>query len=194
MGRGCTKVRDCKRLAAGPSPSRAAAPELACRRPPVQPLPLPPLLPLLHPPPPGPPQYFAFYSSGGPPNPSGAPVDGCYVRAVGGAIPPLTGAAAPAGGWDAPASPLVAFEVREGLYAVYPAAPGEVVGTALAGGGPRSLDAAKAACDASAECVGIHGTSNGWALFGAAKREGVVGKVRVVGENLQPWVPLPAAV
>jgi hypothetical protein len=47
-------------------------------------------------------------------------------------------------------------------------------------------------CDASAECVGIHGTSNGWALFGAAKREGVVGKVRVVGENLQPWVPLPS--
>ena len=145
---------------------------------------LPPTLPSV--------QYFAFYSSGGPLNSSSVSVDGCYMRIVNGAIPALNGAAAPVDGWDRPASPLVAFEIRDGTYVVYPAVPNEVIGETLASyGAANSLITAKAHCDADRACVGMQSTATGWALFGAAKREGVMGKIRVVGENIQPWVPLP---
>jgi hypothetical protein len=84
----------------------------------------------------------------------------------------------------------VAFEIREGQYAVYNASQSEVIGVAIAGG-PHSLAAAKTACEADATCVGIHGKAGGWTLFAATKREDVIGKIRVVGENIQSWVSLP---
>ena len=147
-----------------------------------------------HLPPSRPPQYFAFYQQGGPLNASNVNIDGCYLRIVGGAIPVMNNLtnSAPAGGWDRPSSPLVAFEIREGQYVVYPAVDGEVIGVPLTSyGSAMSLLGAKAKCDSDRECVGIQSTASGWALFAGAKREFVMGKLRVVGENIQPWVPLP---
>lgn len=135
-------------------------------------------------------QYFVFYNAGGP-----GGQNGCFFRIVDGAvpIPPYN-----TNDGNMPAGPKVAFEIREGQYVVYPALATEDIGVALtnADGSDRyaatSLMSAKGHCDADRECVGMQtkdGTS--WTVFGAAKREDVIGKIRVKGENIQSWVPLP---
>ena len=54
--------------------------------------------------------------------------------------------------------------------------------------------AALAACDADVACVGakfVHTEGiNPWRTFGAALREDVVGKLRVQGDAIDPWVPI----
>lgn len=58
---------------------------------------------------------------------------------------------------------------------------------------------AERACVASAACIGYKFdrtlTGDRWATFAAGRMEGAVGKIRVVGESLTPWItdsiPLP---
>lgn len=147
-------------------------------------------------------QYFAFYAEGGNMEyPAAAdPMAGknqCYLRIASTAVVNVTTS------FDTPA---VAFEIREGQYVVYEADANEQIGVTLTTTG-QSLFAAKAACEANRECVGIAANTVvvpetapnagdavkavGWTLFGAVKREGAIGKIRVVGENIQSWVPLP---
>lgn len=136
-------------------------------------------------------QYFAFYNEGGPSGQSG-----CYFRITTAPIPAYNSESG-----TLPSSPLVAFEIREGQYAVYPALANEDIGVPLEAAdgsarySPTSLMSAKSHCDADRECVGMYGPDGGlgntWTVFGAAKREGVIGKIRVIGGNIQSWVPLP---
>lgn len=126
-------------------------------------------------------QYMAFYRTGAP---DGDGNNKCYFR-LAGAIAPVT-----ADNWDAPSQALVAFEIREGQYVVYKATDAEQIGVPLTTT-PVGLFDAKAACEKNRECVGMKGTSAGWTLFGAIQREDAIGKIRVVGENIQSWVPLP---
>ena len=136
-----------------------------------------------------------FYNEGGPiDSTTNLNVNGCYFRIVGGAVPQYNSET----GTLPTGQALVAFEIREGQYAVYPATATEVIGVPLtkADGTPRfaaaSLMTAKAHCDGDRECVGMQTTDGTyWTVFGAAKREGVIGKIRVIGENIQSWVPLP---
>lgn len=86
----------------------------------------------------------------------------------------------------------VLFEVREGLYAAYPAlsaADAAGVGITLAAG--QTWDAARAACAGSAACVGmaLGATPNSWRLFSGSAQPYASGKVRVFGATLNSWVP-----
>jgi hypothetical protein len=75
---------------------------------------------------------------------------------------------------------------------VYPRAEGESVGVPIAGKTAfATLDSAKTACAADRTCVGMSGGPSGWSLFAGALREGAVGKVRAVGEAINPWAPAP---
>jgi hypothetical protein len=75
---------------------------------------------------------------------------------------------------------------------VYPGVEGESVGVPIAGKTAfATLDSAKTACQADRECVGMTGGPSGWSLFAGALREGAVGKVRAVGEAINPWMPAP---
>jgi hypothetical protein len=132
------------------------------------------------------PQYFAFFGTGGP-QPFNGGNSQCYMR-LAGRIAPLN--ATVVGSWDAPSTPLVAFEARGGQYVVYPAVGTEVIGVPMPNAA-QGLAAAKVACDADRECVGMKGNSSGWTLFGAVQQPDAIGKIRVVGDNIQSWVPLP---
>jgi hypothetical protein len=132
-------------------------------------------------------QYLAFYAVGGPGN-GGEGVNECYFRVGSTAKKAVTASTTDS---------LVAFEIREGQYVVYEASPTEEIGVPLTTTG-QSLFQAKAACEAHRACVGIAANTmvngapvSGWTLFGATLREGAIGKIRVVGENIQSWVPLP---
>jgi hypothetical protein len=145
-------------------------------------------------------QYFAFYAEGGNMDyPSTGAADAgknqCYFK---------EGDVTPVAVTTSTTDSLVAFEIREGQYVVYKSSSAEQVGVTLTTTG-QSLFAAKAECEANRECVGIAANTivvpangptpavvaTGWTLFGAVKREGAIGKIRVIGENIQTWVPLP---
>jgi hypothetical protein len=127
-------------------------------------------------------QYFLFVSY----NTAGAK---CKLRLTGAAIAKLEFI-----GEDAPAAPLLFFEVKESLYTAYAAvdaADALAVGTSLHT--YTAFEATRLACNADASCVGFAWTGATWRTFAGTKWEGATGKVRVVGETLNSWIAEPDA-
>lgn len=126
--------------------------------------------------------YFAFYEYN-----TSAPSAGaaqCFLRVQAADVTVMAG--------FAPASSTLAimFEVREGVYAAYPALDADDaagVGTTLAAG--LTWDAARAACQRQPACIGmaLGTTANSWRLFSGSAWPEAVGKVRVFGPTLNSW-------
>jgi hypothetical protein len=113
----------------------------------------------------------------------------CQLRLTGAPIAKVAFA-----GEDAPAAPLLFFEVSESVYTVYAAADAADaggVGTTL--NTYTTFDAALSACDFGSTCVGFAWTGTTWRTFRGQKWEGATGKVRVVGETLNSWIAEPRA-
>jgi hypothetical protein len=130
-------------------------------------------------------QYFAFYNYN-----DAITGHNCYLRKAAATIAKITTPA----DLKSPGSSgfIIMFEVKAGIYTAYlakDAADAGSVGTLI--GNPANFDAAKTACDADAKCVGFSYNGAAWRTFAAAKWEGAVGKVRVVGETLNSWVAEP---
>lgn len=81
----------------------------------------------------------------------------------------------------------------------YPAHPSDAASLGVHLTALATRDAAVAACNRLARCVGIKYAAGGggggapWRLFGAILWEDVVGKVKATGENLNHWLPAPAS-
>jgi hypothetical protein len=86
-------------------------------------------------------------------------------------------------------------QVQKGSYVAFVAHPTDAasLGSPLAAYATRAE--AEAACNVVAACVGfkfVHTDATlPWKTFSAIKWGGVVGKVRAVGENINPWIPDP---
>lgn len=83
-------------------------------------------------------------------------------------------------------------QVWEGQYAVYAAinsTDAHGIGVTLATG--LSWSAATSYCAKTSACIGIAvgATANSYRAFAGALAEGVVGKIRVVGETINSWIP-----
>lgn len=128
--------------------------------------------------------YFAFYGYN-----TSAPSTGaaqCFLRLQAADVTAMAGFA------PATSTLAILFEVREGVYTAVPALNADDaagVGTTLAAG--LTWDAARAACQRQAACVGmaLGTTPNSWRLFGGSAWNEAVGKVRVFGPTLNSWVP-----
>ena len=155
--------------------------------------------PSLTPPPTPPParsrrQYFTYFNytvtvgSGG----SALGPGRCFLRS-GALLDEVAGPTAIE--MNPPAKYLVLFEAKEGRYATYPAGGYTAVGKAIASGSSLSFDAARAACDADATCIGLQNTAltgaASWRIFGGDRWEAATTKVKVLGPSINAWIPLP---
>ena len=84
-------------------------------------------------------------------------------------------------------------QIREGTYVVYPKTESEVIGTTVAlGVASNDFKASRTACDKKPECIGLtYDTTDHWRGFKGGLWESSVGKVKVVGEMINTWVPDP---
>lgn len=86
----------------------------------------------------------------------------------------------------------VLFEVREGVYAAYPAlSADDAAGTGSTIASGLTWDAARSACQQQGACVGmaVGPTANLWRLFSGTAWPFAAGKVRVFGPTLNSWIP-----
>ena len=114
----------------------------------------------------------------------------CFLRKAGA----ISSSAQPTISTSSPVTYFVLLEVKEGLYATYPAANGTAVGTEIAA--TQSFAVAKTACDENPACIGFQNTglssANVWRTFSGSKWEGATTKVKAVGYALNAWVALPS--
>ena len=77
---------------------------------------------------------------------------------------------------------------------VYPKTAGETIGATLdLGASNTDFKASRTACDKAPACIGLTwDATNKWRGFKGALVEDAVGKVRVVGNAINSWVPIPA--
>ena len=95
-----------------------------------------------------------------------------------------------------PAAPLplpLTPQIREGSYVAYPKTASERIGTTLAlGVSTTDFKASRTACDKAPACIGLTWDATAkWRGFGGTLWEDAIGKVRVVGNAINSWVPIP---
>ena len=76
---------------------------------------------------------------------------------------------------------------------MYPKDANETIGTTIAlGVSNTNFKASRTACDKKPECIGLtYDATDKWRGFKGGLWEGAVGKVRVMGEFINTWVPDP---
>jgi hypothetical protein len=85
------------------------------------------------------------------------------------------------------------LEVKEGQYATYKMAQTKVAVGDAYGATTTDFADAKAACDGASKCAGIYWNGAAWHTFSGKTWWNVIGKVRVVGETVNPWVADPSS-
>lgn len=114
----------------------------------------------------------------------------CHFKLAGGVSSPNT--------FGDELADYIIFEIAVGRYATYLAVAGEdvdLVGETIDSTSYATRQVAIDACNQQEACIGIthkSGASNNWRTFKGTKREGAVGKVRVVGEAINPWIAEPS--
>lgn len=83
------------------------------------------------------------------------------------------------------------------MYLIFEAHPSDDSSLGVPLGSYASLKNADEACSLTSECVGIKflhtADSLPWRTFKGTLWEGVTGKLRVQGDNINPWMPGPSA-
>ena len=89
------------------------------------------------------------------------------------------------------------MQVEDGMYVGYEAHPSDVASLGVPIATFASRAAAVAACDQQDRCTGMLFVNTDqaapWRTFGALLWEGVTGRVKATGENLNPWNSEPVA-
>lgn len=83
-------------------------------------------------------------------------------------------------------------KVKPDMYVAYEAHPSDDTNLGLQLGAFPTLSAAQRSCKDDTFCIGLKfvrsDAANPWRTFKGSLMEGVTGKVRVLGENINPWV------